>query len=261
MCITGSVGIGGANRRADVKTIQVLINAAAKTARPPFAVDEDGRYGRQTRDGLLRLQAEFGLLRSGLVAPGDIFLKQLQAKLPAGPSAVLLHGVFIQATAPVIDLYADPIRHTLQRRDINTPLRMAHFLAQVGHESADLLYQEEIASGRAYEGRRDLGNTQPGDGVRFKGRGLIQLTGRSNYRDFGASRGEDFLTAGRERRVALEPELAADAVGWYWETRGINAPADRDDVRTVTRLINGGFNGLEDRKERLARAKFFLKLA
>ena len=136
--------------------------------------------------------------------------------------------------------------------EIDTPLRMAHFLAQVAHESGELLFTKELASGKAYEGRKDLGNTQKGDGVRFKGRGLIQITGRANYAAYAKYCGFD---------VVAKPELLEQPVGavksamWYWQTRGLNALADKDDVLTITKRINGGTNGLASRKAYLARAK------
>jgi predicted chitinase len=127
---------------------------------------------------------------------------------------------------------------------ITTRRRAAYFLAQVLHESGRLRWFEELASGAAYEGRRDLGNTRPGDGRRYKGRGPIQLTGRANYR-----------IAGQALQLPLEdrPTLASQhAVGWriatwYMSTRELNELADRRDFVGVTRRINGGTNGLADR--------------
>ena len=141
---------------------------------------------------------------------------------------------------------------------IDTPLRLCHFLSQLAHESAHFQVTEEFASGKAYEGRADLGNTQPGDGVRYKGRGLIQTTGRSNYRRATIairklnSSAPDF----EQNPTALEDFPWALLAGiTYWQSRSINDPADRDDVVTVTRRINGGINGLADRKQYLAKAK------
>jgi hypothetical protein len=110
----------------------------------------------------------------------------------------------------------------------------------------------EFASGAAYEGRRDLGNTQKGDGVRFKGRGLIQLTGRSNYAKYGNILGADLV--GNPPSAAEFPWAALTA-GVYWRDRNINSKADRDDVVGVTKLVNGGTNGLSDRRTMLANAK------
>jgi putative chitinase len=141
---------------------------------------------------------------------------------------------------------------TMQRYAITTPLRKAHFLAQVGHESDGFNTNEEYASGADYEWRTDLGNVQVGDGVRFKGRGLIQVTGRSNYAACGQALGVDLI--GNPRRLA-DFDLACLSAGWYWDTRSLNNYADDDDVLTITRIINGGLNGLADRQDYLARAK------
>ncbi|HEX8258426.1 MAG TPA: glycoside hydrolase family 19 protein, partial [Allosphingosinicella sp.] len=136
-----------------------------------------------------------------------------------------------------------------------TPLRFAHFLAQLGHESGGFRYMEEIASGEAYEGRRDLGNVQPGDGRRFKGRGPIQLTGRANYREFGRRVGIDL--EGHPEIAAL-PSIGMLTACTYWTVKGLNALADRDDLDGITRRINGGTNGLADRAVRLRAMKALL---
>lgn len=136
--------------------------------------------------------------------------------------------------------------------DISTPLRMAHFMAQLAHESGGFRFMEEIASGQAYEGRKDLGNTQPGDGRRYKGRGPIQCTGRANYRKYGQKLGID-LEAHPE--IVAHPSVGMIVACLYWDEHDINAAADLDDVEKVTRKINGGLNGLADRKKHLAAAK------
>lgn len=151
------------------------------------------------------------------------------------------------------ELFAGPLAEACAQYGIDTPQRLAAFLAQIGHESGSLLYVRELADGSAYEGRADLGNTRVGDGKRFRGRGLIQLTGRHNYRTmtehlqrFGAP---DFL----QHPEALEdPRWAAMSAGDYWDTHGLNALADRGDFDGITRRINGGLNGIEDRRKRLA---------
>lgn len=135
---------------------------------------------------------------------------------------------------------------------LDTPLRLAHFMAQLIHESGSFKYMEEIASGAAYEGRNDLGNTQPGDGVRYKGRGPIQITGRSNYRYFGGKIG---IAIEANPTLAASPSIGLHLALEYWKDRGINALADKDDVEAVTRKINGGTNGLPDRKAQLAKLK------
>jgi putative chitinase len=145
------------------------------------------------------------------------------------------------------------INDTMEGYRIDRPLRRAHFLAQLDHESGSLHYAEEIADGSTYESRRDLGNTQSGDGVKFKGRGLIQLTGRINYRAYGEHVRKDLTQ--EPSLVASDPALCVDVAGWYWDERGINQLADYDNIKKVTRKVNGGLNGLNDRKDFLERAK------
>jgi putative chitinase len=160
--------------------------------------------------------------------------------------------------------YADPdqvallypyILQTLAEFGLNTPLRQAHFLAQLCHESGSFNYLEEIASGEDYEWRDDLGNVEEGDGVRFKGRGLIQITGRANYGDCGEALGVDLIA--HPTRLA-EPDLACRSAGWFWNTRNLSSFADRDDVDTITYRINGGYNGYDERVEFLHIAKSVL---
>ncbi len=170
------------------------------------------------------------------------------------------------------------IIETCERYQINTSVRKLCFLAQVGHESGSLFFTEELASGAAYEGRKNLGNTQPGDGVRFKGRGLIQITGRSNYKAVGDALGVDFIKnptlLGGKNVTKCTPEQLKYAVlsaGWYWNSRRLNNIADLinplkpidsgtnlANFILMTKKINGGTNGLHDRLNRFkAGVKFF----
>jgi predicted chitinase len=145
----------------------------------------------------------------------------------------------------------------MQEREITTPARRAAFLAQLAHESAELKHMEEIASGAAYEGRvKDLGNTQPGDGVRFKGRGPIQLTGRANYTEAGAALGVDLVN---NPPRAADPDVGFRVAAWYWETRGLNPLADAGRFTDITKRINGGTNGLESRQRYFERARRVLE--
>jgi len=154
-----------------------------------------------------------------------------------------------------VELLYHPILRTLAEFDLTTPLRQAHFLAQLCHESGSFNYLEELASGEDYEWRDDLGNVQAGDGVRFKGRGLIQITGRTNYHDCGDALGQDLIAT--PTRLA-DPDLACRSAGWFWNTRYLSAFADRDDVDTITYRINGGYNGYDERVEFLNAAKAVL---
>lgn len=135
---------------------------------------------------------------------------------------------------------------------LDTGLRLAHFMGQCSHESGAFRYMEEIASGQAYEGRANLGNTQPGDGRRFKGRGPIQLTGRANYRRVGRQIGIDLES---HPEIVSHPSVGLLVGCVYWADRKLNAKADADDLMGLTRAINGGTNGLEDRKVQTAKAK------
>lgn len=138
--------------------------------------------------------------------------------------------------------------------EITTRNRIAHFLAQTCHESAHFCTLNEYGGPSyfaRYDNRKDLGNTQPGDGNRFHGRGLIQITGRANYTKFGAKIGVDLVN---------HPELAADPANSikvaceYWKDRSLNDFADKNDLAMITKRINGGLNGLDDRKACFSRA-------
>lgn len=164
--------------------------------------------------------------------------------------------------------FARPIDEVRTVFDIDTPERMAAFLAQVGHETNAFRWLREIwgptRAQTGYEGRTDLGNTHPGDGKRFMGRGLIQLTGRANY---GFAREQLRLRLGDsvpdfEARpdMVMAPRWAALTAGNYWHRRGLNALADAGAFEQITRRINGGLNGQPDRLVRWERAKRALEV-
>jgi predicted chitinase len=134
---------------------------------------------------------------------------------------------------------------------INTPLRQAAFLAQLAHESVGLTAFEEYASGAAYEGRSDLGNVYPGDGVRYKGRGPIQLTGRSNYRAAGQALGLDL--EGNPTRAA-DVDVGFRTAVWFWNSRNLSSYADARNFDAITYRVNGGYNGKASRDAYYARA-------
>lgn len=156
------------------------------------------------------------------------------------------------ATAQNIARFSKPINDTCEKFAIDTPIRQAAFLAQLAHESGSLRYVKELADGSAYERRLDLGNTEPGDGPRFKGRGLLQITGRDNYYRLGRYLGID-LVSNPERLE--EPGLAALSAGWFWVEKGLNDLADKGLFERITKRINGGLNGYADRLEYYERAK------
>lgn len=159
-------------------------------------------------------------------------------------------------------LFATHLDDACDSYAINTPERLAAFLAQVGHESGSLRYVREIATGEAYEGRKDLGNVHHGDGVRFRGRGLMQITGRDNYAATTARLVGKFSGAVPhfvDQPDQLEqPRWAAISAADWWNSRGLNAWADigtEAAFEKITRIINGGTNGQHDRRQRWERAK------
>jgi putative chitinase len=149
---------------------------------------------------------------------------------------------FIDAIAAVAD-------EVLSEYDIDTPLRVSHFWAQASHECAGFKTMHEYwgptKAQLGYEGRKDLGNIQPGDGYRFRGRGIFQLTGRHNYAAMSKKIGIDLLA---NPELAADPKTALRIACEYWKSRGLNKWADANDIKAITKRINGGFNGLADRK-------------
>ena len=170
-----------------------------------------------------------------------ITVQQLLLILPnAGPVA----GVFV----PVLNT-------AMNRFQIVGAKRVAAFIAQIGHESGQLKYVREIwgptAAQIRYEGRADLGNTQLGDGSKYRGRGLIQITGRANYKACGEALGLDLIN---QPELLEKPQHACMSAAWFWATKGLSTLADEGKLETITRRINGGLNGLADRQMLYARA-------
>lgn len=161
------------------------------------------------------------------------------------------------------EMWVDPLNTTCAAYQINTAKRISAFLAQLAHESGEFKYTHELwgptEAQKRYEGRVDLGNTQPGDGFRYRGRGLIQVTGRSNYAAASKALKCDFLANPDKLE---EPHYAALSAGWYWDAHKLNDLADQDTdaaFKLITRNINGGLNGLVSRQSYWRRAKAALK--
>lgn len=260
MCIVKSVGHSGQNDLTDVMVFQTLFNLNVHRFPDPKPrkLKPDGRIGPKSIKAIEKFETQVMKLKSsdGMLAPGDKTVQALLKGLPPGPSKEKLSVAMPRALPARINRYYEPLVKGMKKYAITTPLRMAHFVAQLGHETASFRYAEEIADGSAYEGRADLGNTQPGDGKRFKGRGLIQLTGRANYTKYSQHAGVDYVA--NPSKVASDPFVAVDVACWFWDSRKLNRLADKDDVKAVTRRINGGYNGLDDRIEYLVRAKAVL---
>lgn len=151
------------------------------------------------------------------------------------------------------------IAHIINERastyGISTKFRMCAFVATIIHESGCFRYTQEIASGEAYEGRKDLGNINEGDGVKYKGRGFIQITGRANY---------EKVQEALKVPCVEHPELLASyplclvASMWWWFAHGCNQLADKDNIELVTRRVNGGYRGLTERKKYYELAKMYI---
>lgn len=172
----------------------------------------------------------------------------------------------------------EPFKETCEKYAINTPIRFAAFIAQLSHESGSFFYTEELASGSAYEGRKDLGNTQAGDGVKFKGRGFIQITGRANYTSLSKEFGIDFTTTptllgGKNINLCSADQMkwATMSAGWFWNRTQLNILADKmvltvgvktepnlSNFKAITKKINGGYNGLDDRQMRFEKIRVYL---
>jgi len=178
-------------------------------------------------------------------------------------TSAMLRAMSPKAKAELCDALAPALTRLLPDYGINTPLRVAHFLAQAAHETDGFRTLEEYASGRAYENRLDLGNRYPGDGPRFKGRGIFQCTGRFNYAHYGAKLDLPLL---EKPELAADPETSVRIAALYWNDRKMSAKADKDDILGCSIAVNGrnrktGLpNGYEDRKLMLARAKAALGL-
>ncbi|WP_225548122.1 glycoside hydrolase family 19 protein [Chromobacterium violaceum] len=180
---------------------------------------------------------------------GMITLDQLKRLFPNAPARC--------------ELFCQPLNDAMAAAGIATPARAGAFLAQVGHESGRLVYTRELwgptAAQRGYEPpsakAQALGNTQPGDGFRYRGRGLIQITGRANYAKVGAAL---LLPLIDQPELLEQPGAACASAAWFWKTAGLNELADKGLFRSITLRINGGLNGYDDRLDLWAAAKKIL---
>ena len=156
---------------------------------------------------------------------------------------------------PVAGVFVPVLNAAMGHYQIVGTKRVAAFIAQIGHESGQLKYVKEVwgptAAQAKYEGRKDLGNTVAGDGSKYRGRGLIQITGRANYMACGEGLGLDLI---KQPELLNKPQHACMSAAWFWATRGLNTLADAGQFDKITRRINGGQNGAADRQALYARA-------
>jgi len=156
---------------------------------------------------------------------------------------------------PVAGVFVPVLNAAMGHYQIVGAKRVAAFIAQIGHESGQLKYVKEIwgptAAQARYEGRKDLGNTVAGDGAKYRGRGLIQITGRANYMACGEGLGLDLI---KQPELLEKPQHACMSAAWFWATKGLSTLADASQFDKITQRINGGQNGAADRQALYARA-------
>lgn len=208
----------------------------------------DGIYGPATKSAL-----EKCIQKANSTNGGNTLLTQAQ-----------LDKIFpIGAKANRNSKFLEPLNNLFLKTDINTTNRIAGFLSQIGVESAEFKYVRELGND-AYFDKYDTGslakklsNTpeKDGDGAKYKGRGLIQITGYANYRDCGKALGIDLIN---HPELLEQPEYAVLSAGWYWQSRNINAACDADDIVKITKLVNGGTNHLSERTAYYNKAKSVL---
>ena len=290
------------SKNESVKQLQEKLNKLG------YKLDVDGIFGGDCQNAVTDFQRKQGLDADGVVGSGTWTALEKALKSAAKPPAASPSGTAQSGTAGKmidkdtlskimpnanqadIDRYLSAINAGLARYNINTPLRIAHFIAQIAHESGSFKFSsenlnysasalrsvfgkyfktdeeanayarnpEKIAN-RVYGGRMGNGDESTGEGWKYRGRGLIQLTGKENYRNCALTIGINIDV--EPQKLADNPEAAVLAAGWFWDARKLNDHADKDDVLTITKRINGGTHGLDDRKAYLARAKQALGLA
>jgi len=234
-----------ANTDANVRSGPCTTNSIVKTVSTGTQMTYDGSSQAGCGYTWYKVKGSFG---SGWIASS--LVNEVAKPTPGSSgsfSVATLQRVFPLLSASKAAEYFPHLETAMNQGGINSCLRRSAFLAQVGHESGQLRWFEEFASGEAYEGRRDLGNTQPGDGKRYKGRGPIQITGRANYRAAGQALGVDFEN---NPTLASRPEWGFKTATWFWNSRGLSSYADKGtqaDFDVITKRINGGYNGKADR--------------
>lgn len=231
-----------------------------------FATEDNGeRHVLVVDSGFQPPEYWISFDQAATLIPPKAYIWASAAPLPPAPppdeAAMLGHAMGWSLSLERYRQLLPAVKEALREADCTNPRRVAQWFAQLGHECGGGLYQEELASGEAYNGRSDLGNTQPGDGPRYKGRGAIQCTGRENYRQLSQWAFERNFVPTPTYFVDNPEELASDTfwllgATWYWRYArpNINSMCDAEDIEGVTRAINGGTHGLEDRRQRYWKA-------
>lgn len=199
----------------------------------------DGAFGGGVESAVEAFQEDAGLPVTGIVDEDT-------AKSLAAARELQFKGLDTEGLTEEQATYYNAALEEAKKQGLNG-VELAAFMAQAGHESDSFTTLTEYASGAAYEGRKDLGNVQKGDGKKYRGRGHIQLTGRANYKKAGDALGLDLV--GNPDLVSDDPSVGAKVSLWFWKNRVREQAADFTDVERVTKVVNGGFNGLTHRKE------------
>lgn len=217
-----------------------------------LGVAVDGIYGPDTLSAFKEFKRKAHLSEPEMLGPStaqalirsnSIIISKRQAE-----------GIFKRA---ITQDQLNDLNLCLKKFDITTPARIRHFMAQIAHESGGLRWLKELATGDAYQGRRDLGNIYPGDGRRYKGAGAIQLTGRHNYTKFGEYMQDPNIVRLGANYVAQKYPFTS--AGFWWMRAGMNQLIDKGaTVKQVTRRVNGGYNGLADRVAYFTRAENYI---
>jgi predicted chitinase len=276
---TGGISAGGAgryggyiqvptgpkmgSRGVEVVNLQRALMALGYSVGP---TKDDGILGKFTSAAISKFQSDNKLQATGTGTPETI--EAVNKAVADNPKASKLEKAKpeeFKGKIAVSSLGNKESRDLLAKEAMAQGIKgkeLAAFLAQCSHESGGFRYLSEIwgpsAAQQGYEGRRDLGNVQKGDGYRYRGRGFIQLTGRSNYRAAGSALG---LPLEKEPDLVAQPDIAAKTAVYFWKANVQSRVSNWDDVTTITKVINGGYNGLDDRKMRYAAFKQSMNVA
>lgn len=218
-----------------------------KAVQERLGIEVDGICGVQT------ILSFHGFKKRHFLADSDYLGATTAKKLLEVNLSKLITEVQAEAIfgRQITQVQLNDLNNCLQRFEINTKSRLTHFLSQIAHESCGLKYLEELATGAAYEGRKDLGNNQTGDGRRFKGAGALQVTGRANYQALCNYLNDPRVMEGCRYVAATYPFTSA---GFFWWRNNLNKAIDSGgNIYRVTKIINGGLNGIEDRKRHYER--------
>lgn len=243
----------GNPNHAAVKQMQARLNLLGYTGASGQTLVVDGDFGANTLAAVNSFKTLNSLGNTGAYQGkvGEQTWNKLfstTAMKPTPTTAILVNAAQLNTIGwrNVKDSVLKDLNDCLQRFSINTAPRLRHFISQCSHESGAGHYTREIASGTAYEGRADLGNTQTGDGPRYKGAGYLQMTGRNNYQSFANAIGDPRVMEGVDYVAEHYPWTSA---GYWWNTHKMNQMCDAGaSVKEITRRVNGGYNGLQDRE-------------